>query len=127
MKNRIVVYSSLLTIPFEPGLAERYDNVLDCIHAQIYQNAMTLTAIAKGMRMTPSVLSRKLANNPNDTRRLTVLDLESYIKSTGDTAPIIYLAHKYCADPAIKKREALAALADLAPQIQELLKEARNP
>lgn len=32
--------------------------------------------------------------------------------------------HKFCADSDLKKREALSALASLAPQLQALLKEA---
>jgi hypothetical protein len=76
------------------------------------------------MDMSPSDLSRKLADNPNDPRRFTVGDLEAYIKATGDTKPILYLAQKFCVDSEFKRREALSALAQMAPQIQALLKAA---
>jgi hypothetical protein len=95
VKNRFVVYTPPLSIPFESGLAERYDNLLACVRAHIYDNSMSLTDIAQRMGMSPSDLSRKLANNPNDTRRLTALDVESYIRSVGDTTPILYLVHKW--------------------------------
>ena len=76
------------------------------------------------MDMSQSDLSRKLANNPDDPRRFSVLDLEHYVRVTGDTTPILYLAQKYCANPEMRHREALVALAGMAPQLQALLKAA---
>lgn len=90
----------------------------------MYSNAKPLKTIAMNMDMSQSDLSRKLSNNPEDPRRFTVGDLESYVQVTGDTTPILYLAQKYCADTELKQREALAALANMAPQIQALLKAA---
>lgn len=118
------VSTSQLALDFTPGLTERFDSVLECIRAGAYANAKPLKSIAMDMDMSQSDLSRKLASNPDDPRRFTVQDLERYVESTGDTLPILYLAHKYCADPAIKQKEALAALAGLAPQLQALLKAA---
>lgn len=46
------------------------------------------------------------------------------IEATGDTTVIRYLAQKFCVDNDTKQREALAALAGLAPQLQALLKAA---
>jgi hypothetical protein len=118
------VSSSQLSLDFTPGLTERFDNVLECVRAGAYANAKPLKSIAMDMDMSQSDLSRKLASNPDDPRRFTVLDLEAYVESTGDTTPILYLAQKFCCDSDLKKREALSALASLAPQLQALLKEA---
>lgn len=116
--------SSQLSLDFTPGLTERYSSVLECIRACAYGNAKPLKTIAMDMDMSQSDLSRKLANNPDDPRRFTVSDLESYVSVTGDTTPILYLAQKYCADNEFRQREALTALANMAPQIQALLKAA---
>ena len=116
--------SSQLSLDFQPGLTERYDSLQACISACAHSNSRPLKSIAMDMDMSPSDLSRKLADNPNDPRRFTVSDLELYIEATGDTTPIIYLAQKFCVDSEFKRREALSALAQMAPQIQALLKAA---
>jgi hypothetical protein len=118
------VSSTQLQLDFTPGLTERFPTALDCVRASVYGNARQLKAIAADMDLTSSDLSRKLACNPDDPRRFTLQDLEAYVKATGDTVPILYLAQKYCADSSMRQREALAALASMAPQLQALLKAA---
>ena len=113
-----------LSLDFTPGLSERYDSVLECIQARIHMNAKRLKTIAAEMDMSSSDLSRKLANNPDDPRRFTVNDLENYVASTGDTTPILYLAQKFCSDSSFKQREALNALVNLMPDLQNLIKAA---
>jgi hypothetical protein len=56
-----------------------------------------LSVIAKDMGYSPSDLSRKLAQNPRDSRRFTLDDLEKYMQVTGDTKPVLYLVEKYLA------------------------------
>jgi len=116
-----------LQLDFTPGLTERYANILECVRACVYGNSKPLKRIAMDMDISQSDLSRKLANNPDDPRRFTVGDLESYVRATGDTTPILYLAQKYCADKEVARREALDALAIIVPQIQDLLKAASAP
>ena len=116
--------SNQLSLDFTPGLTERHDTVLDCIQACVHSNIRPIKSIAADMDMSQSDLSRKLANNPDDPRRFSVLDLEHYVRVTGDTTPILYLAQKYCANPEMRQREALVALASMAPQLQALLKAA---
>lgn len=118
------VSSSSVQLDIPDGLAERYASALEVVRAGAYSNRKPLKTIAADMDVSPSDLSRKLANNPDDPRRFTVLDLEAYVTSTGDVQPILYLVQKFCTDPQAKQREALVALAKLAPQIQALLKQA---
>ena len=70
--------------------------------------------IAAEMDLSPSTLSRKLAESPGDSSRLTVADLERFMEVTGDTSPIAYLVEKFLAnrtDERIAELEAqLAAL-----------------
>lgn len=68
--------------------------MLECVRACVYSHSRPLKSIAMDMDMSQSDLSRKLADNPNDPRRFTVADLESYVHATGDTTPILYLAQK---------------------------------
>lgn len=119
-----VTASSQLTLDFRPGLTERYETVLDCIKSSVYSNEKPIKSIAANMDMSPSDLSRKLAGNPDDPRRFSVTDLERYIEVTGDTTPVLYLAAKYCIDAGVKQKAALHALANMAPQLQALLKAA---
>ena len=116
--------TSQLHLDFTPGLTERFATLHDCVRACVYTNAKPIKTIAADMDMSPSDLSRKLGNNPDDPRRLTVGDLEAYVQTTGDVTPVLYLAQKFCADSEMKQREALTALANMAPQIQALLKAA---
>jgi len=124
--NNPIVSSSQLTLNFEAGLAERYQNLISCINASIHSNRRPMKSIAIDMDLSPSDLSRKLADNPNDPRRFTVSDLENYIKTTGDSTPILWLVSKYCVDYKLKKEEAILALAKMVPEIKALLKEANG-
>jgi hypothetical protein len=120
-----VLASKQMTLNFTPGLAERYPSALECVKACVYGNDKQLKTLAADMDMSSSDLSRKLAHNPNDPRRFTLDDLESFIRATGDTTSILYLVQKFCADSDLRQREALAALASLAPQIEALLRAAQ--
>ena len=113
-----------LTLDFTPGLTELYDSALACVRARVYQQGKPLKTIAADMDMSQSELSRKLAANPDDPRNFTLGDLERYVRTTGDTVPIQWLAQMFCADPALKRDEALNALAGLVPQLQALMKAA---
>ena len=124
MNNPVASTSTQISMDFTPGLTERYASLLDCVSASVHRQAKPMKALAAEMDMSPSDLARKLSSNPDDPRRFSVADLESYVRCTGDTMPILYLVQKFCADDDTKKREALNALAALAPQIQALLKAA---
>lgn len=113
-----------LTLDFRPGLTELHASALACVNAQIHASGKPLKTIAADMDMSSSELSRKLSGNPHDPRHFTLNDLESYLSSTGDTTPILYLAQKYCVSNTEKQKQALAALANLAPQLEALLKAA---
>lgn len=116
-----------LALDFTPGLTERYETALDCVRGRLHQQARPLKSIAMDMDMSQSELSRKLSMNPDDPRRFTLDDLERFIRATGDTTPILWLAQRYCTDPEVAQREALGALADMVPQLQALLKAAGVP
>lgn len=116
--------SSQLTIDFEPGLTERHDTLLDCVRECAYTNRNPLKTIAADMDLSQSELSRKLANNPEDPRKMSVGDLEKFIVATGDTTPIYYLVEKYLQDESAKQKQAISALAKAMPDILSLMRQA---
>lgn len=65
--------------------------IRDCIR----QLPIKQVEVARRMGMSPASLCRKLSQNPFDSARFTVDDLEKYIQVTGDTQPIMYLIEKY--------------------------------
>lgn len=100
-----------LTLNYEAGLTESYSTCREFIAARVHQQGRQQKSIAADMDYSPSDLSRKLAQAPDDSRRFTLDDMERYIDVTGDTKPVLYLVEKYLArtDPD-----------DLKKQIQEL-------
>jgi len=113
-----------MTLDFQPGLAERFTGVLDCIRQGAYTHRNPLKTIAADMDMSQSDLSRKLSGNPEDPRRMSVDDLEKYLVATGDMTPIYFLVEKYLADHEAAQRRAAGELARQLPDILALIKAA---
>ena len=84
-----------LTINFDAGLATCYETCREYVAARIHQIGRQQKSIAADMDLSPSHLSRKLAQSPNDSMRFTLDDFERYMAKTGDTKPIEYLIEKY--------------------------------
>lgn len=84
-----------LTINFDAGLVESYETVREYVAARVHQQGVAQKVVAADMDLSPSALSRKLAQSPNDTLRLTCDDLERYIQTRGDVQPVYYLVEKY--------------------------------
>ncbi len=76
------------------------------------------------MDLSPSYLSRKLAQSPNDTMRFTLDDLERYIQCTNDTKPVLYLVEKYLTDTSSKIEDLKRQLAEYE-RLAELKREGR--
>lgn len=86
-----------LMLNFDKGAAESYSTCREYIAARVHQQGRSQKAIAADMDYSPSDLSRKLAQSPDDSRRFTLDDLERYIAVTGDSKPVLYLVEKYLA------------------------------
>jgi hypothetical protein len=113
-----------LTINFEPGLAERHKSLKGCVRERVYAHPTPLKALAADLDLSETELTRKLANNPNDTRNFNCDDLEAYLDSTKDLTPIYYLIEKYGVDSQAKQAYAAAELAKMLPQLIALAKAA---
>lgn len=116
--------SRQMTLDFTPGLTERHDTLLACIRECAHTHRNPMKTIAADMDLSTSELSRKLAGNPDDTRRFSVDDLERFISATGDVTPIYYLIERYLEDESLRHRRAMAELVKLAPQLAALIKQA---
>lgn len=84
-----------LTLNFEACIADGYSSVREFVAYRAHHQGRQLKAIAADMDYSPSDLSRKLAQSPDDSRRFTADDLEKFVEVTGDTSPVLYLVAKY--------------------------------
>ena len=89
------MHKKQITLSFDVGMADSYGTCREYVAARVHQQGKPQKAIAADMDYSPSDLSRKLAQNPDDSRRFTLDDLETYISVTGDTQPVLYLVEKY--------------------------------
>lgn len=94
-----------LTLSFEPGIAERYACLRECVAAGVYRNGLGNTAI--DLDVAPGNLSVQISSDPS--RHFSVDSLERYVEKTGDTTPIYYLVEKF-----LKEKAAASDAAELA-------------
>jgi hypothetical protein len=76
-----------LTLKLDAGLAESYGTCREYVASRVHHQGRPQKAIAADMDYSPSDLSRKLAQNPDD--------LEKFMAVSGDKSPILYLVEKY--------------------------------
>lgn len=109
-----------LSLMFEPGLAERYATLRECMTTQVYSSG--LVKVSGKLDMAPSKLTEKLAgmDSSGAVRGMTLDELERYISITGDVTPVHYLAAKFCRDPQVVQAEAMASLAALLERVPGL-------
>lgn len=96
-----------MTLNFDAGLTSCFSSCRELIQARVHQQGRPVKAIAADMDYSPSTLSRKLAQSPNDSQKLTLDDLEEYMKVTSDRQPIYFLIEKYLIDESADQIKAL--------------------
>lgn len=106
---------------FEPGMLERYPAAMDVLRAVAHSHRLPIKTIAADMDMSSSTLSRKLSADPDDPRRFSVDDLESFVCATGDTTVIRYLAAKYLATDDQRRASAITAAESLLRELAAVL------
>lgn len=119
-RPKIDAPQSQLTLSFEPGLADRYRSLRECVATGVYQRG--LSAVAVDLNKAPGNLSVELSEDPS--RKFSVDSLEEYISKTGDTAPIHYLIDKFLHEKSRKQEAALAQLAPILQQLAPLMRQA---
>jgi hypothetical protein len=106
-----------LTLNFEPGLAERYGSLRECIATGVYQRGLKRVAI--DLDQAPSNLSVQLSEDPS--RNFSVDALERYIEKTGDTAPVMYLIERFLAADA--RNDSSKKLQAMRAKMAEMMRE----
>lgn len=84
-----------ITINFEASPVESFETAREYIATLTHQQSKQQKVIAADMDYSPSDLTRKLAQSPNDSRRFTLDDLEKWLQVTNDFRPLFYLMQKY--------------------------------
>jgi hypothetical protein len=106
-----------LTLNFEPGLAERYGSLRECIATGVYQRGLKRVAI--DLDQAPSNLSVQLSEDTS--RNFSVDSLERYIEKTGDTAPVMYLIERFLAADA--RNDSSKKLQAMRAKMAEMMRE----
>lgn len=102
-----------LTLQLEAGISEIYPTCREYIATRVHQLGKYQKQIAADMDLSPSHLSRKLAQAPNDTMAFTLDNLEQYIQTQHDTKPILYLVEKYMTSSKSEIQRLKARIAEL--------------
>ncbi len=118
MKSSVITNPNQLTLELEPGLAERYRSLRDCVATGVYQRG--LKRIAIDLDMAPSNLSVQLSEDPS--RHFSVDSLERYIEITGDMTPLEYLISRFYAPD--KRDAAMQEVKRLHAQLQSAMQKA---
>lgn len=117
--------SSQLNLQLEPGLAVKFRSLRRVTAQVVYQNGLDRCAIAADE--SPGNFSKSLGDREKGdatARRFDLDALEAVLDETGDYTPIYYLIDKYLHDDKAKKDQAVAALGNMLPELQKLLKQA---
>lgn len=114
-----------LTLDFTGGLTTRFRSLKQaCAHA-VYHSRVGLTGVAIALDMSPSELSKRLAEDESpDNRPLRDRDIVGIIAETSDRTPVYWLIERFLSDPKAKQAAALAELAAMAPVLTALAEQA---
>lgn len=118
--------ASQMTLSFEPSLPERFPSLREFIAFRVQEQRLHAATLAAKMDLSPSTLSRKLNQPDGDTQRLNCDDLEAYIKATGDTSPLEYLAAKFLDSPDARRMRVLSNAENLLSQLLPVLSSLRS-
>lgn len=93
-----IVSTTQMTLDFESGLSEEYDSLKEFLRDGLVPHqpgGLRRKQLAAEMDLSPSELTRKLADNPNDPRNFSIDDLERYLAVTREPDAIYYLCDKF--------------------------------
>lgn len=119
-KPTIAAPEQQLTLAFEPGLAERFQSLRECVATGVYQRG--LSSVAIDLNKAPGNLSVELSEDT--ARNFSVDSLERYMEKSGDVTPIHYLIDKFLHEKTHKQQAALAQLAPILQQLAPLMRQA---
>ena len=112
-----------LELSFEGGLLDQFPEFNACVRASVYGCGRQFKAIAADLDYSPSLLSRMLADNPDDPRNFPVDRLPDLVEATGDKRPVLWLVEYFLEDAESRRKQALDQLASMMPQLQQALRQ----
>ena len=84
-----------ITLNYDAGLTDAYPTCREYVANRVHHQGRPQKSIAADMDYSPSHLSRKCAQSPDDSMKFTLDDFERFIEVTGDNSPVLYLVEKY--------------------------------
>ena len=95
-----VLSTTQMTLNFDAGISAQSESLKEFLREEAIPNLWQSRGIPKkhvaaDMDLSPSELTRKLSDNPNDPRNFTIDDLELYLSKSGDMSPSYYLLDKH--------------------------------
>jgi hypothetical protein len=103
-----------MQLDFEPGVADRYPSLRECVATCIYRKG--LTKVAATLDQAPSNLSVQIS--ADTARHFSVESLEKFLHEYDDYTPIYYLIEKFLGD---KQSDEDEDDDELKRQIEDLL------
>ena len=91
-----------ITINFDASPVDSYESTREYVSALTHQQGRPQKAIAADMDYSPSHLSRKLSQSPDDSMRFTLDDLEKWVEVNGDCRPLFFLIEKHAVNAKTK-------------------------
>lgn len=116
IKARRATDSRQVSLNFEPGLADRFPSLRECVATGVYQRGLGKVAIS--LNKAPGNLSVELSEDPS--RNFSVDSLETYIRETGDLTPVYYLVDRFLHEKAPQANNS-AAMAELPEALAKVL------
>lgn len=108
-----------ITINFAASPVDAYETAREYVQSLTHQQGRPQKSIASDMDLSPSHLSRKLSQSPDDSMRFTLDDLERWMDVNDDFRPLYFLLQKHALKS--KKIEDLEAeLLRVTGQIKKL-------
>jgi hypothetical protein len=107
-------------LEFDESLATRFTSLREVVAQGVYQRG--LKAVAADLDEGPGNLSVMLSDNP--ARKFGVDDLETYLGTTRDMTPILYLVAKYLGDQGAARDHAIDRVVALLGELPAMLKAA---
>ena len=122
IKARRATDSRQVSLNFEPGLAERFGSLRECVATGVYQRG--LSNVAPSLNQAPGNLSVQLSED--QSRHFSVDSLEAYIEKFGDLTPVFYLVDKFVHEKGSEANNgaALAELPEAVERVQMLMRKA---
>lgn len=112
-----------MTLDLDGSIVTRHRSLRDCVAQGVYQRGLKL--VAMDLDLAPGNLSVALSDDQH--RKFSVDELEAYIQSSGDKAPIYYLVAKYLGDEAAARDQALSQVAEMLQGLPAVLAAAGLP